>query len=146
MTSPVKPLGQCCSNPWTGEWKIAKMGMVHWSKWLPCPYMVITFKHFPSPEPNKPWALIFAQIMGTGALPKLLKWWFCVDVWRLTFLPPKWNLLPHAFVWAIFFYIASIEVTCRSAVAKIVLRLEIYDGRHLVCVCYISLPLCCLHV
>ena len=24
--------------PWAGEWKIAKMGMVHWSKWLPCPY------------------------------------------------------------------------------------------------------------
>ena len=31
--------------PWAGEWKIAKMGMVHWSKWLPCPYMVKTFKN-----------------------------------------------------------------------------------------------------
>ena len=28
-----------------GERKIAKMGMVHWSKWLPCPYMVKTFKN-----------------------------------------------------------------------------------------------------
>ena len=31
------------------------------------------------------------------------------------------NLLPHAFVWAIYIYIGSIEVTCRSTVAKIVL-------------------------
>ena len=31
--------------PWAGEWKLAKMGMVHWSKWLPCPYMVKTFKN-----------------------------------------------------------------------------------------------------
>ena len=32
-----------------------------------------------------------------------------------------WNLLPHAFVWAIYIYIKSIEVTCRSTVVKIVL-------------------------
>ena len=31
--------------PSAGEWKIAKMGVVHWSKWLPCPYMVKTFKN-----------------------------------------------------------------------------------------------------
>ena len=31
--------------PWAGEWKIAKMGMVHCSKWLPCPYMIKTFKN-----------------------------------------------------------------------------------------------------
>ena len=31
--------------PWAGEWKIAKMGMVHLSKWLPCPYMVTAFKN-----------------------------------------------------------------------------------------------------
>ena len=31
------------------------------------------------------------------------------------------NLLPHAFVWAIYIYIGNIEVTCRSTVAKIVL-------------------------
>ena len=45
-----KHLGQCCSNfIWSllgaGERKIAKMGMVHWSKWLLCPYMVKTFKN-----------------------------------------------------------------------------------------------------
>ena len=50
--------------PWAEEWKTAKMGMVHRSKWLPCPYMVKIFKKSSSPEPNKPWALIFAQIMG----------------------------------------------------------------------------------
>ena len=32
-----------------------------------------------------------------------------------------WNLLPHAFVWAIYIYIESTEVTCRSTVVKIVL-------------------------
>ena len=32
-----------------------------------------------------------------------------------------WNLLPHAFVWATYIYIESIEVTCRSTVVKIVL-------------------------
>ena len=31
--------------PWAGEWKIAKMGTMHWSKWLPCAYMVKTFKN-----------------------------------------------------------------------------------------------------
>ena len=47
-TSPLMPLGQCCSNfMWSllrfGERKIAKMVAVHWPKWLPCPYMVKTF-------------------------------------------------------------------------------------------------------
>ena len=32
--------------PWAGERKIAKMGMGHWSKWLPCPYMVKPLKIF----------------------------------------------------------------------------------------------------
>ena len=32
-----------------------------------------------------------------------------------------WNLLPHAFVWAMYIYIESIKVICRSAVVKIVL-------------------------
>ena len=32
-----------------------------------------------------------------------------------------WNLPLHAFVWAIYIYIESIEVTCRSTVVKIVL-------------------------
>ena len=41
----------------------------------------------------------------------------------LTFdvLPPRSNLLPHAFLWSIYIYSGSIEVTCRSTVAKIVL-------------------------
>ena len=48
-TSPLKPLGQFCSNfMWSllrlEERKIAKMVEVHWPKWLPDPYMVKTFK------------------------------------------------------------------------------------------------------
>ena len=69
-----------------------------------------------SSEPNKPWALIFAQTMGDRRLPKLLKWWSYG--WCLTFFTPRSNLLPHAFVWAIFIYIGSSEVTCRLTVAK----------------------------
>ena len=49
MTSPVKSLGQCCSNfMWSllgaGERKIAKMVVVHWPRRLPSPYMVKTSK------------------------------------------------------------------------------------------------------
>ena len=38
-------------------------------------------------------------------------------------LEPPWTgeCFPHAFVWVIYIYIESIEVTCRSAVVKIVL-------------------------
>ena len=48
-TSALKPLGQCCSNfIWSllrlGEGKNAKMVMVHWPRWPPCPYMVKTLK------------------------------------------------------------------------------------------------------
>ena len=50
MTSPLKPLGQCCSNfMWSllrlWEQKIAKMVGVHWPRWPPCPYRVKTFKN-----------------------------------------------------------------------------------------------------
>ena len=49
-TSPLKPLGQCCSNfMWSllrlREQKIAIMVGVHWPRWPPCPYMVKTFKN-----------------------------------------------------------------------------------------------------
>ena len=49
-TSPLEPLGQFCTNfIWSllrlGDWKIAKMVMVHWPRWPPCPYMVKTFKN-----------------------------------------------------------------------------------------------------
>ena len=80
--------GQCSSNfMWSllgaGERKIAKMGVVHWSKWLLCPYMVKTFNFFFS-EPNMPWALIFAQIMGDRRSTKIAK--KMVLCWRVSFL------------------------------------------------------------
>ena len=67
--------------PWAGEWKIAKMGMVHRSKWLPCPYMVKTFKNFLLHYQISPGPLFLHKLWGTGDLPKLLKWWFYVDIW-----------------------------------------------------------------
>ena len=105
--------------PWAGEGKIAKMGMVHWSRWLPCPYMVKTLKNLLLEKQISPGPKSLHKLWGTGDLPKLLKWWFCVDIWP--FLPPRSNLLTHAFVWAIYIYIESIEMTCRSTVVKIVL-------------------------
>ena len=46
----MKPQSQVCSNfKWSllgvGEWKIAKMVMVHWPRWPPFQYMVKTFKN-----------------------------------------------------------------------------------------------------
>ena len=101
-TSPLKPLAQCCSNfMWSllrlGERKIAKMVMVHWPRWLPCPYMVKTFKNLFLQN----WGCLGAESLhkssGTGGLPKLLKWWLYIDIWPFQ---ARSNLLPYAFVWA----------------------------------------------
>ena len=123
MISPLKLLGQCCSNfmqsllgqenerflKWA--WSIDQNGC-HAHIW--CKPLKIF-----SPEPNKPWALIFAQIIGDRRSTKIAK--NDGSVLTLTFLPPRSKLLPHAFVWAIYIYIGSIKVTCRSTVAKIIL-------------------------
>ena len=86
MTSLMRPLGQCCSNfmwrlLWAGEWKIAKMVVVHWPRWLPCPYMVNTFKNLLQNRECHDW--IFAQIIGDGRSIKSAK--MMVIHWRLTF-------------------------------------------------------------
>ena len=85
-TSPLKPLGQCCSNfMWSllrlGEQKIAKMVMVHWQWWLPCPYMVKTFKNLLLQ--NRGWlrAESLHKSLGTRGLPRLLKYLLYIDVW-----------------------------------------------------------------
>ena len=86
MTSALKPLAQCCSNfMWNllGERKIAKMVMVQWPRWLPCPYIIKTFKKSSSPEPNNPWGLIFAQVIMDGRSTKIAK--VMVLHWCLTF-------------------------------------------------------------
>ena len=129
MTSPLKPLVQCWWNfMWSlfgaGKRKIAKMGMVHWSKWLP-------FKKS-SPEPNKPWALIFAQIIGDRRSTKFAI--MMVLCWPLTFLRQGQIASPCICMGHIYIYIRStcIKVTCRSTVAKVVL---IGNLRWLSCIC-----------
>ena len=57
--------------------------------------------------------------MGDRRSTKIAK--MMVPCWHLTFLHQRSNLLPHAFVWAIYIYIESIGLTCRSTVVKIVL-------------------------
>ena len=86
MTSPLKPLGQCCSNfMWSllrlGEQKIAKMVAIHGPRWPPCPYMVKTFKNLLLKNRGCLRAESLHKSSGTGGLPKLLKWWSYIDVW-----------------------------------------------------------------
>ena len=86
MTSPLKPLGQCCSNfirslLRLGEQKVAKMVTVHWPIWPPCHYMVKTFKKLLLQNSGFLGAESLHKSSGTGDLPKLLKWWSYIDVW-----------------------------------------------------------------
>ena len=82
----LKPLSQICSNfilsfLKSGEWKIAKMVVVHWPRWPPCPYMVKHFKNLLLQN----WGCLGAESVhkssGTGDLPKLLKRLSYVDIW-----------------------------------------------------------------
>ena len=78
-----------------GEWKIAKMVVVHWPRWPPCPYMVKPFKNLLLQ--NYLGVESVHKSSGTGDLPKLLK-----DCRTLTFdlFTARSSLLPYAFVWA----------------------------------------------
>ena len=81
-----EPLGQCCSNffwslPGAREWKIAKIVAVHWTRWLPCPYMVKTFKSLVLQDRGCLVPESLHILSGTGGLPKLLKWWSYIDIW-----------------------------------------------------------------
>ena len=64
-----------------GKWKIAKMVTVRWPRWLPCPYMIKTFKTLHLQN----WGCLGAESLqessGMGGLPKLLKELSYVDVW-----------------------------------------------------------------
>ena len=69
-TSPLKPLGQCCSNfMWNllrlGEQKIAKTVAVHWPRWLPCLYIVKkNFKNLLLQSQTSPGALSLHKFSG----------------------------------------------------------------------------------
>ena len=96
-------MSQICSNfilsllkP--GERKIAKMVVVHWPRWPPCPYMVKTFKNL-----LKNWRCLGAESSGTGDLPKLLKRLSYVDIWpfygKVKFASLYIYMSPITFVW-----------------------------------------------
>ena len=55
-----------------------------------------------SPEPSKPWGLIFAQIIGDRRSTKIAK---MIDIWPFY---SKVNLLPHAFAWALYIYMEKV--------------------------------------
>ena len=55
--------------------------MVYWPRWLPCPYMVKTFKNLLLQNQMNSGVLSLHKLSRTGGLPKLPKWWSYVDVW-----------------------------------------------------------------
>ena len=108
-TSPLKPLCQCCSNfMWSllrlGEWKMAKIVMFYWPRWLPCLYMVKTFKNLLLQNQISPGALSLHESSGIGDVPKLLKWWSYVHIWPFY---GKVKFASHVFVWALYIYMGK---------------------------------------
>ena len=89
--------------PWAGEWKIAKMGMVHWS------YMVKTFKNLLLQNQISPGPLSLHKLWGTGDLPKLLKWRFYVEVCF-----PMHLYGPYTFILQISKWLAYLQWLCHS--------------------------------
>ena len=85
MTS-LKSLIQFCSNfilslLWLGEQKIAKMVAVCGPRWLPCPYMVTTFKKLLLQNRGCLGVESLHKSSRTGGLPKLLNWWSYINAW-----------------------------------------------------------------
>ena len=85
-TSPLEPLGQCCSNfiwslPGAGEWKNAQIVAIYWQRWLPCPYMAKTLQNLLLEYLGCLVAESLHKSSGTGGLPKLLKWLSYIDIW-----------------------------------------------------------------
>ena len=107
MTSPLESLGLCYSNfilslPGAGERKIAKMVAVHWPRWLPCPYMLKTFKNLLLQNRGCLQAESLHKSSGRGGLPKLLKWWSYIVVWPFYSEIVCFHMYlygPHTFVW-----------------------------------------------
>ena len=95
-----------------GERKNAKMVAVHGPRWLSCPYMLKTFKTSSSPEPNKPWGLIFAQILGDRRSIKIAK--MMIDLFTA-----RSDLLPHAFVWVLYIYMGKIHILDISSIIQL---------------------------
>ena len=115
-TSPLEPLGQCCSNfiwslPGVGEWKSAKIFAVRWPRWPPCPYMVKTFNNLLLQNRECLQAESLHKSSGTGGLPKSLKWWLYIVIWPFTV---RSNLLPHAFVWAPYTYMSKLNSNIKN--------------------------------
>ena len=55
------------------SWNISKMVAVHWPRWLPCPYVVKTFKNLLLQNRGRLGAESLHNSLETGGLPKLLQ-------------------------------------------------------------------------
>ena len=107
MTSPLKLPVQCCSNlMWSlfvaGDWKIATMVAVYYPRCMATMPLYGKNLQKSSPEPKKPWDLIFAQIIVNWRSTKIDK----IMVLHLP-LTARSYLLPHAFVWSLYIYMEN---------------------------------------
>ena len=64
-----------------GKQKFAKMVVVHWPIWPPCPYMVKTFRNLLQNRGSLG-AESLHKSSGTESLPKLLKWLSYIVIWH----------------------------------------------------------------
>ena len=102
---------QCCSNVmWSllgiGEQMIAKNGHRPFTKMAAMPIYGKKLQNSSSPESDKPWGLIFAQIIVDRRSTKIAK--MMGPRWCLTFLWQSCICFPQAFVWDL--YIISEEM------------------------------------
>ena len=104
----LKPLSQFYSNfIWShlrvGTQKNAKMVAVRWPGWLPCQYMVKTFKNLLLQNRECLGAETLHETLGTEGLPKLLKELSYVDIWpfsgKVKFASLCICMSPITFVW-----------------------------------------------
>ena len=104
MTSSLEPLGQFCSKfMWSvlrlGERKIAKMVAVSWPRWLPCSYMVKTFKNLLLQNRGCIGAESLHKSLGTGGPQWLMTYANKCCILTFDLFTARSSLLPYAFVW-----------------------------------------------
>ena len=80
-----KPLGQSkpnfiCKLSGTRKWKFDDMMLVTWPRWLPCPYMVKTFKNLLLWNRQTDFHETWYVASVTPAHYSLFKWWPCIDL------------------------------------------------------------------
>ena len=66
--------------PWDGERKVCSNGSGHMTRWLPCPYVVKTWKILLLCNQKANDLESWYAASGTWVLPNVFKWWLWVDL------------------------------------------------------------------